>query len=155
MLPSSSLHLSGLICVDITSDVWSYGFFSLNMILPLSSLVNWATGFSGLLPALYSMEQPKKKYSESSDIQPAASASLPFHQHMGQRKSKEWAGLGHNKSRLAKVPLASMAFHLWVTTALGFLQKSQRPKKPLSDHFSQQLWNTAEEYSWGQSTFYF
>ena len=146
MLPTSSLHLSGLICVDMTSDVWSYAFFSLNLILSLSSLVNWATGFSDFLPALYSMEKPKKKWSsESSDIQSAVSASLPFHQHMGQRKSKEWAGLGHNNSRLAKVPLASMAFHLWVRTALGFLQKSQRPKKPLSDHFSQQLWNTAED----------
>lgn len=87
--------------------------FFLDLILSLSFLVNWPTGFSGLLPALYSMEQPKKSKVMNPQIRElTAPALLPFHQYMRQRKSKEWSGLGHSYSRFAKIPLASMIFHL-------------------------------------------
>lgn len=61
MFPTSSLHVPGPIFVDMTSDVWSHGYFSLNLILSHSSLANLTTRFIGLLAVLYTMEQLKKK----------------------------------------------------------------------------------------------
>lgn len=131
-------------CVVMWLLFFEPDFVSFFLLMGLLDSQTWSLPFT-------TWSTPRKSKAVSLQIQSAVSALLPFHQHLGQKKSKEWAGLGHNDSRLAKVSLASMTFHLWVRTALGFSAEVPEAKKaPLWP-----LFPAAVEHSWGQSTFNF